>query len=214
MAQLAHNEKELIWCFERLLPLVGFWIVLCLFYFREECFRNWLESENPSVLVARQLISDCIIYIKLVPFFNPGGVALPRLSAVLVKGWWSRLWAALVFTEPYQHSQALHAVIHLQASGGEHDAEWLFQSTILKAAQALLQLKDKIAPLYISLIFFFFFLTQAAHLSFYSLECFANGVFMQVMAADDFPFGSGCFTRLLFCAVALSMINLSAVSPG
>lgn len=57
---------------------------------------------------------------------------------------------------------------------------------------------------------FFFFLTQAAHLSFHSLKCSANGVFMQVMAADDFPFGKS----LLFFAFALSKIDLSAVSPG
>lgn len=36
---------------------------------------------------------------------------------------------------------------------------------------------------------------------------------MQVMAANDFPLGRGCFTPLWFCAVALSKISLSAVSP-
>lgn len=77
------------------------------------------ESENPSVLLAWQLISGCIIHRKRVPFFNPGGVALPSLSAVSLKGWWSRLWVAVVFTEGYQHGQVLHAVIYLQASGGE-----------------------------------------------------------------------------------------------
>lgn len=106
------------------------------------------------------------------------------------------MWAAVHFIEGHQHSQVLHTVIHLQASGGELDAERLFQTTILEAAHALLQRKDKIAPLYISFLsFFFILLTQVAHLYFYSPECSANGVFMQVMHKDskDFPYGRGCF---------------------
>lgn len=62
----------------------------------------------------------------------------------------------MLFTEGHQHGQVLHAVIHLQASGGERDAERLVQTAILEAAHALLQLKDKIAPLYVSFLSFFF----------------------------------------------------------
>lgn len=123
----------LLWCFggfyqqhERLLPWWGFKV---LSYFilwknvletdsshllafkmekrwRPKVVPSFSESENPSVLVAKQLICGCIIHIKRVPFFNPGGVALPSLSAVLLKGYWSRLWAALVFTEGYWHGQS------------------------------------------------------------------------------------------------------------
>lgn len=65
----------------------------------------------------------------------------------------------MLFAEGRRHGQVLHAVIHLQASGGERDAERLVQTTILEAAHALLQLKDKIAPLYVSFLSLFFSLS-------------------------------------------------------
>lgn len=48
---------------------------------------------------------------------------------------------------------------------------------------ALLQMKDSLTPLFFS--FLFLIPTQTAHLGFYGMECSANGVFMQVMAANE-----------------------------